>query len=135
MLLAVLIGAPGCTPATTQITNDATPASASALIPTPPPSASAATASEPAFAFHCFSWAHQRDFSTDCYRTQTECLAEAKRMVEGARLPTECRPRDHASCTTLPEGKERCFGDAANCARYRAFVGRNHIDTTECAPR
>lgn len=138
ILIAVLLGASGCSPATKPGTDGAA-ASAAATTPAPPPSASAAASALPApdaaAAFRCFSWAHQRDFSTDCYRTQTECLTELTRMKEGARLPTECAPREHASCTTLRGVEERCFGDAANCARYRAFVGRNHIETTECAPR
>lgn len=131
MLLAALLGASSCTPTTKPAPNDTAPASVSA----PTPSASAAPAPEPGSAFRCFSWAHQRDFSTDCYRTATECLREATSMREGARLPTDCAPRDYAWCTTLPEGKERCFGDALNCGRYRAFVGGNHLDTTECVPR
>ena len=134
-LIALLLGASGCAPTPTPITNDAVDGSAAAALPSASTSASAASAAEPASAFHCFSWAHQRDFSTDCYRTQTACLTELQRMKEGARLPTECAPREHASCTTLRGTTERCFGDAANCARYRAFVGRNHIETSECVPR
>lgn len=95
-----------------------------------------AVAPRPSAAFRCFSWAHERDFSTDCYRTQTQCLTELRHMKEGARLPTECEPTPHASCTTLVKGgDEHCFGDAPNCGRYRAFVGRNHLETTDCVPR
>jgi hypothetical protein len=82
--------------------------------------------------FRCFGWAHERDFSTDCYRSQQACLDAARKMSEGARLPGDCGPRAHASCTTLSGGEERCFGDTANCGRYRAFVGRNHLVTTAC---
>jgi hypothetical protein len=109
---------------------------ASADLPALDAAIASALAPDPHAGFRCFSWAHERDFSTDCYRTRAECAAAVISMKEGARLPTECESREHASCTTLKGSKdERCFGDAANCGRYRAFVGRNHIETSGCVPR
>jgi hypothetical protein len=133
LVVAALLAASGCAPAAPPSPSDSgsPSAAASVAIPVTTPSTSAVDAGP----FHCFSWAHERDFSTDCYRTEAACLIAAKAMTDGARLPTACGPRQHASCTTLRGNDERCFGDAANCARYRAFVGRNHVDTAECAPR
>jgi hypothetical protein len=86
-------------------------------------------------AFHCFAWIHGPSFSTDCYRTEAECQAERARMEGGARPTIPCKTMVHASCAVFPDGQERCFGDAANCARYRAFVAKNGHPTGECATR
>jgi hypothetical protein len=56
-------------------------------------------------------------------------------MIQGARQPAPCEPQARASCTTLPGGKERCFGDAGRCAHYRAYVSRNKLETTACVDR
>lgn len=56
-------------------------------------------------------------------------------MEAGARPASPCRPEDHASCTLLPDGAERCFGDVGRCESYRAFVAKNRLETAPCAPR
>ena len=85
--------------------------------------------------FHCFRWVHLDQFSTDCYRSQATCLAERTSMIQGARDPAACEPQSSASCTMLPGGQERCFGDAGRCAHYRAFVAGHGIKTTDCQER
>lgn len=142
----VVLPAPSATTMASATADVAAPAppppdSASAgVAPSPPPTAQATVASALApgrrATFRCFSWAHERDFSTDCYSTLAKCLTERQRMQSGARHPSECEPSPQAWCTTLVErGGERCFGDAHNCDRYRAFVSGNHLETTECVQR
>lgn len=88
----------------------------------------------PRATFHCFSWAHLRDFSTDCYRTANECDVERKKM--GPRAPRSCETQVSASCTNVgrrgTNKDERCFGGTANCGRYRVMVTRNGLETTPC---
>ena len=88
----------------------------------------------------CFSWVHGSDSSTDCYRDVAACERARNRMADGARPTTDCAERAGGACTRISRGAievaepERCFGSAANCERYRAFVAGNGIDATRCAP-
>jgi hypothetical protein len=89
--------------------------------------------------FHCFSWIHGPEFSTDCYRDAAKCETERKAMEDGARQTRACQAVAGASCTSVGRRKmkkeERCFGNANNCERYRAFVTGNGLDVTACTNR
>jgi hypothetical protein len=59
-------------------------------------------------------------------------------MERGARQPAPCELRPAASCTIVrPDAgaQERCFGDAGNCARYRAMITGRNLPSTPCEPR
>lgn len=102
----------------------------------PEPLVNPAVDSAPRAAFHCFSWIHGPEFSTDCYRTAEKCETERKRMEAGARPTQPCKKDIGASCTMVGRRKmkkeERCFGDPNNCERYRAMVTGNGLDVTAC---
>jgi len=102
----------------------------------PEPLVNPATDSGPRATFHCFNWIHGPEFSTDCYRTAETCEVERKSMEAGARPTQPCKTVTGASCTMVGRRKmkkeERCFGDANNCERYRAFVTGNGLDVTAC---
>lgn len=113
----------------------------------PPPQASAepaASAAAPGAGsaaaraeFHCFSWVHGPEFSTDCFRSAAICDKERIAMKEGARDTTECSKVKGASCTRVsrppaPGDSERCFGNANNCERYRAYVRGNGLTVAPC---
>lgn len=102
----------------------------------PEPSTSAAGGAT----FHCFSWVHGMEFSTDCYRTAAECSRERQEMRKGARDTTECRTVQGGACTRVsrppaPGDHERCFASAGNCERYRAYVQGNGLTVTPCVDR
>jgi hypothetical protein len=108
--------------------------------PTAPALTASATGAAPAAGFHCFSWVHGPESSTDCYPDRAECERERRAMTEGARETTECKKADHVSCVRLSRPPstteiERCFADAGACARYRAFVQGNGHKVTACAER
>ena len=102
----------------------------------PEPLVNPAVDSGPRAEFHCFSWIHGPDFSTDCYRTAAKCESERKAMEAGARPTRPCEKVAGASCTMVGRRKmkkeERCFGNPNNCERYRAFVTGNGLDVTAC---
>lgn len=88
---------------------------------------------------YCFSWVHGPDFSNDCYRTKKECDDANLSMQRGSRPTTKCTPESGGSCTTVsrppdPSATQRCFGDHANCERYRGYVTGNGLTTTVCSP-
>lgn len=90
----------------------------------------------PRATFQCFAWIHGPEFSTDCYRTAEKCEVARKTMAAGARQTAPCKTVTGASCASAGRRKmrkeEHCFGDAANCERYRAFVTGNGLDVTAC---
>ncbi len=90
--------------------------------------------------FHCFSWIHVRQASTDCYRTSRECAVEKKSMEDGARPTAPCEKTVGASCTMVsrPDGGpsfERCFSGPHGCQAYRAFVQGNGLTVAACVDR
>ena len=104
------------------------------------PSSAPGRAAPPSSAFQCFSWVHEAEFSTDCYRDAAECDRERRAMEGGARDTTVCRPAEHASCLRIgrlpgPATLERCFADIEACNRYSSFVQRNGHRVTVCAER
>jgi len=115
--------------------------SSSAAAPEPPASAAVvdAGAAAPRADFHCFSWIHGPQFSTDCYRGPDVCERERLAMKNGARETTPgCEKVAGASCTRVsrppaPGDSERCFASANACARYRAYVQGNGLTVTPCA--
>lgn len=102
----------------------------------PEPLVNPATDSGPRSTFQCFAWIHGPEFSTDCYRTAEKCEVAKKTMAAGARDTQPCKAVVGASCTSVGRRKmkkeEHCFGDAANCERYRAFVTGNGLEPTAC---
>lgn len=112
-----------------------------------PPASSAAVAAPASAAsdtqaagFHCFSWVHGSESSTDCYAGRAECERERRAMQEGARETTECKKADHVSCVRLSRPPstteiERCFGDARACERYQEFVRSSGHKVTACMDR
>lgn len=91
--------------------------------------------------FHCFSWVHGHEHSTDCFRSHETCESERLAMERGARPTTPCQGVPSASCTMVsrppehPVPRERCFSNAGACARYRAFVLGNELTVTPCEDR
>lgn len=111
-----------------------------AAAPGPGGSSSAGVAAGGRATFHCFSWVHGPEFSTDCYRTAAECDREQLSMKNGARDTTGCQPVQGAVCTRVsrppdPADHERCFSDAGRCAHYQAFVTGNGHAVTPCVAR
>jgi hypothetical protein len=96
-----------------------------------------AAAPGPPFRGYCFGWVHLGDFSTDCYRSRAECVADRRQMgIGGHVLTAPCQKTDHATCTTiLGDGKERCFGNFNNCIRYRKYVAKMGVETSWCVDR
>ena len=104
-------------------------------------SASATSSSTAPAPFHCFSWVHGHEHSTDCFRSHETCESERLAMERGARPTTPCQGLPGASCTMVsrppehPVPRERCFSNAGACARYRAFVLGNELTVTPCEDR
>lgn len=127
------VAGPGSSASASPSSSSAAPAPASAAAPA---TGSAGARSD----FHCFSWVHGPDFSTDCFRGAAICDRERIAMKEGARDTMECSKVKGASCTRVsrpptPGDSERCFGDANNCERYRAYVQGNGLTVTPCEDR
>lgn len=82
---------------------------------------------------HCFSWVHGAEFSTDCYPTPQAC--DTARAATD-RMSQPCRPTERVVCTTLSAShKTRCFGDMANCERYRTYTSDNGLSSNTCTQR
>ena len=137
------LSGPGATGPSAAATDSGSPgAAASSASASAAVSASAGDSpSSPEAGFHCFSWVHGAQFSTDCYPSFAECEKERLGMSGGARPTTpRCEKAAHVSCVRLsmpPDTteKERCFEDAAACGRYRAFVLKSGHRVTACEDR
>lgn len=111
----------------------------------PTPSASlaapaAADASAVSAEFSCFSWVHgPESFSTDCFRTASDCEKARQDMTAGGRPTTPaCDRAERAWCVVAtrppaPAEFERCFGDPGACERYRAFISKSGHRVSACA--
>ena len=71
--------------------------------------------------FWCFSWVHQRDFASDCFRSSGECSRERIRAKRGFRDSMPCERQKTAICSAFDDGGGvRCFGDARSCSVFTA---------------
>lgn len=70
--------------------------------------------------WHCFSWVHRADHSSECHPTQGACDAARSRMEQGARMTTPCSLEPHAAwCIDAPYG--RCLPEPWACDRELAL--------------
>jgi hypothetical protein len=123
-------------------TPETAPATGDAMVPAfaggdaAPPGPVATTPPAAAFAGSCFHWVHLSAFSTDCFRSRAECESERKQVAMGHRDASPCEAASRASCTVVGgeanEGHERCFGSKGDCGRFRAMLGRQGTQATDC---
>ena len=107
--------------------------------PTSSPAPKRTAAPAAAAGFSCFSWVHgPESYSTDCYRTASDCDKAREDMNNGAR-PTSaaCRLAERAWCVVgsrPPAQKEfESFGDPGACERYRTFTSKSGHNVSACA--
>jgi hypothetical protein len=82
-------------------------------------------------------WLHLADDSIDCFTTLKECRAE--RRGKDGPVPVGCHAqKGSAWCTQVPDQPgiqpaQRCFGFPEYCARFRVYLARNGVESTNCS--
>lgn len=84
--------------------------------------------------WHCFSWVHQADHSSECHPTEAACKAAKREKEQGARMTTPCSLEPHAAwCIDAPHG--RCLPGPWDCDRELATFRSAFGPTARCIKR